>query len=84
MRTTIRIDDELHRTVRERALRSGRTVGEIIEDALRQAMHRDTTGPSVTPLPTVKGSGLLPGIDVSDNAALRSAMDEDAGLHALR
>jgi hypothetical protein len=84
MRTTIRIDDELYRTVREKAARSGRTVGEIIEDAVRQALQRPTPDTSPTPLPTFRGSGVMPGIDLTSNAALREAMDEDAAADALR
>jgi Arc/MetJ family transcription regulator len=84
MRTTIRIDDELYRTVRERALRSGRTVGEVIEDAVRQLLQRDTADVALPPLPTFTGTGLLPGVDLSDNRAVRDVMDEGTAVDALR
>lgn len=84
MRTTIRIDDELYRTVREQAARSGRTVGEIIEDAVRQALQRPTGTSSPEPLPTFRGSGVMPGIDLTSNAALREAMDDGTATDALR
>lgn len=84
MRTTIRIDDELYRTVRERALQSGRTVGEVLEDAVRQFLQRDEQQTPVPPLPTFKGSGPLPGVDLSDNRAVRELMDDGTSLDALR
>lgn len=85
MRTTIRIDDELYRSVRERALRSGRTVGEVIEDAVRRALQHEGQGQEAPgSLPTFKGSGLAPGVDLSSNSAVRAVMDEDTPLDALR
>jgi predicted transcriptional regulator len=38
MRTTVRIDDELYRAVKEQAARTGRAIGEVIEDALRRSL----------------------------------------------
>jgi hypothetical protein len=86
MRTTVRIDDDLYATVKARAARSGRTVAEVIEDALRRAMTESTTasGAALPPLPTFGGSGVLPGIDLASNAALRDSMDEDVELDARR
>lgn len=84
MRTTIRIDDEVYRSVREQAARSGRTVGEIIEDALRQSFQRSGSVEAPPPLPTHGGSGVLPGVDLSSNAALRETMDRETAPDALR
>ena len=38
MRTTIRIDDDLYREVKERAARAGRTVAAVLEDAVRRGV----------------------------------------------
>lgn len=38
MRSTIRIDDELYREVKQRAARSGRTVAAVLEDAVRRGL----------------------------------------------
>ncbi|MGH8895654.1 MAG: ribbon-helix-helix domain-containing protein [Egibacteraceae bacterium] len=86
MRTTITIDDELYRTVKQRAAQSGRTVGEIIEDAVRRALdERPRTGNEpLAPLPTYGGTGVLPGVDLTNNAALRDLMDADEPVDALR
>jgi hypothetical protein len=87
VRTTIRIDDELYRAVKEQAARSGRTVAEIVEDAVRRSLAdgpSDATVESMAPLPTYGGSGVLPGVDLTSNAALRDVMDGDEPVDALR
>jgi hypothetical protein len=86
MRTTVRIDDDLYAAVKERAARSGRTVAEVIEDALRHAMTNRGAGAAaeIPPLPIFGGSGVLPGIDLASNAGLRDAMEEGLELDARR
>lgn len=84
MRTTIRLDDDLYREVKAQAARDGRTVGEVIEDALRAQARRRTADVPIEPLPVYGGTGVLPGIDLGDNAALRDVMDADEPLDALR
>ncbi len=87
MRTTVRLDDELYATVKALAARSGRSVGAVIEDALRRSLAAEAqpggadTGSS---LPVFGGSGVLPGIDLADNRALRDVMEFDTPLDARR
>ena len=85
MRTTIRIDDDLYREVKARAARSGRTVAAVLEDAVRRGLTPTdrTPGGSYTIRPTGRG-GLRSGVDLTSNAALAEALDEDAPLDALR
>lgn len=85
MRTTIRIDDALYREVKARAARSGRTVAAVLEDAVRRGLAptKRARRDRYTIRPTGKG-GLRPGVDLSSNAALAEAMDEDLPLDALR
>lgn len=40
VRTTVRLDDDLYREVKERAAREGRTVASVLEDAVRVGMRR--------------------------------------------
>jgi hypothetical protein len=75
MRTTIRIDDELYRSVKERAARTGRTVTAVIEDAIRLAFTLPQPRGELEPTPVFGGSGTLPGVDLSDNAATHELMD---------
>lgn len=85
MRTTIRIDDELYRAVKQQAARSGRTVGELIEDAVRRSFQQGESPSVEAPrLPTYGSGGLLPGVELTSNAALREAMDADAAVDARR
>jgi hypothetical protein len=86
VRTTIRIDDALYRRAKEYAARSGRTVGEVIEDALRASLQprRGEDVRDLPDLPVFGGSGTMPGVDLTDEAALRDLMDERGSLDALR
>ena len=77
MRTTIRLDDELLLQVKNYALRKGRTMTSVIEDALRVMLARQASMKQRPPikLTTVKGNGLQPGVDLDDSAALLSIME---------
>ncbi|MBA3287234.1 MAG: CopG family transcriptional regulator [Acidimicrobiia bacterium] len=84
MRTTIRIDDTLYREAKAQAARSGRSVGQVLEDALRDAL-RPRVGPrDVPPLVVYGGSGVMPGVDLSDSSRPRELMDDDVPFDALR
>ncbi len=85
MRTTIRIDDALYRRAKAKSAESGRTVSELIEDAVRAALDKKRqTKSSIAPLPVHGGSGVLPGVDLADSSALRERMDDGEALGALR
>jgi hypothetical protein len=86
VRTTIRIDDDLYRSAKARAALTGRSVGELIEDAVRVALVREQEQrPSDLPgLPVYGGTGLLPGVDINDSRALNDLLDADVGHDALR
>lgn len=85
MRTTIRIQDELYRRAKSRAAAGGRSVGEFIEDAVRDALDGRPARPRGLPdLPVHGGAGLMPGVDLSSHAALLDMMDEDVPLDARR
>jgi hypothetical protein len=84
VRTTINIDEDLYRRAKARAARAGQTVSELIEDAVRTALRPRPRDGTIPELPVVGGSGVLPGVDLTDNAALLEAMTTDAPLDALR
>jgi hypothetical protein len=77
MRTTIRLDDDLLRKTRALAAQTGRTLTAVIEDALREALarQRDRQAQPQISLPTFKGNGLRPGVDLDDTAGLLDIMD---------
>jgi len=78
MRTTIRLDDGLYRGVKAQAALEGRTVGEVIEDALRLRRQRSQADASFEPIPVYGGRGLMPGVGLGHTAALQALMDADA------
>jgi hypothetical protein len=85
VRTTINIDEAAYRQAKARAAETGRSVREVIEDAVRDALApRARDAVETQPLPVFGGSGVLPGVDLSSNAALLDVMDEDVQLDALR
>lgn len=75
MRTTIKIDDRLLVEAKTRAARSGRTLNEVVEDALREAFARREGVDHRAELPVFKGGRLMPGVDLDDSAALLDLMD---------
>lgn len=77
MRTTVNIDDHLLLAAKKRALESGSTLANIIEDALRKTLAgKENKKRSRTVLETVNGSGLRHGINLDDNQLLLDNMDE--------
>lgn len=77
MRTTIRLDDHLLREAKQYAARTGRSLTAVIEGALREVLTRRKTRPKAAhvKLPTFRGNGLLPGVDLDDSASLLDVME---------
>ncbi len=77
MRTTVRLDDDLLRQAKALAARTGRTLTAVIEDGLREALarHRRRQERPPVALPTFKGKGLRPGVDLDDTAGLLDILD---------
>jgi hypothetical protein len=84
MRTTIRIDDEIYRRVKQVAERSDRTIGQVIEDALQLALRPTRNDIPIPALPVHGGSGVMPGVDLTSNRSIAEAMDEDVSFDAMR
>jgi hypothetical protein len=78
MRTTIRVNDELLREAKIAAAEDGKTLTELVEDALRERLARRGAVPASrrVSLPTFKGTGLLPGVDLDDSAGLLDLMEQ--------
>jgi hypothetical protein len=77
MRTTIRLDERLLAEAKKYAAESGRTLTSVLTDALREALARRRTTGTRKPvrLRTVKGNGVLPGVDLDDTASLLELME---------
>jgi len=78
MRTTVRLDESLMKEVKKAAADSGRTLTGVIEDALRESLFRHRKGEKKrrVRLPTFRGRGLLPGVDLDDTSGLFDRMEE--------
>ena len=76
MRTTVRLPPGLMVQVKKLARETGRSMTQVIEDALRVAVARtgNARARSVT-IVTVNGGGLQPGVDLDNSAALLDLMD---------
>ena len=75
MRTTLQLDDALVGDAKVLAARTGRTLSQVIEDALRQTLAPRQRSVSTSVLPTSPG-GPSAGVQLDDNAALRDLMDD--------
>lgn len=76
MRTTIRLDDQLLSEAKALAARTGRTLTQVIQDALQRSLAPPgdgTAGP--VRLPTFEGRGVRPGVDLDDSAGLVDLME---------
>lgn len=78
MRTTVSIDEEVLRAAKRRAADEGRPLGELITESLRERLaRRPASDRSRYAAVTAGEGGSLPGVDITDNAAIRELMDAD-------
>jgi len=77
MRTTVTIDDVLLTEARQLAARSRRSLGDVVDDALRVLLtaRRDAEAAPELDLPVFGGSGLRPGVDLEDKDGLSLQLD---------
>ncbi len=78
MRTTITIDDHLLTEAKRRAAVRGQTLGELVEDHLREGFARSAPRRrAAARIPVYRGKGgLMPGVDITSNASLLEAMED--------
>jgi len=77
MRTTVNLPDALIEEAKAVCARDGRTLGDVIADGLRVVLFPSARKDRLRKvnLPTFRGSGLQPGVDLDHNAALLDRMD---------
>jgi metal-responsive CopG/Arc/MetJ family transcriptional regulator len=78
MRTTVRLDDGLMEEVKRYAAERRTTLTAVIDEALRETLARRKPMRKTKPiqLTTVRGRGLMPGIDLDDTASLLDALEK--------
>ncbi|MDQ3629840.1 MAG: ribbon-helix-helix domain-containing protein [Actinomycetota bacterium] len=77
MRTTVSIDDDVLGAAKRRAADEDRTLSDLITEALRERLARraPAEGDRYEAVTWGKG-GTLPGVDITNNAAVRDLMDD--------
>ena len=73
MKTTLTIDDGVMARLKRESARSGRTMSELVETALRQLLQTRPDPTDVPPLPSFKSGGAL--VDIADRESLYRAME---------
>lgn len=73
MKTTLNIDDSVMARLKREAARTGRTMSELVETALRALLRSRPASTELAPLPTFDSGGPL--VDIADREALYRAME---------
>lgn len=73
MKTTLTIDDTVMARLKRESARSGRTMSELVETALRRLLQTRPEAVELKPLPSFTSGGAL--VDVADREALYRAME---------
>ena len=73
MKTTLTIDDTVMARLRRESARTGRTMSELVETALRRLLQSRPDAVELPPLPSFTSGGAL--VDIADREALYRAME---------
>ena len=76
MRTTVDLPPDLLAAAKERAVREGRSLSDVLGDAVRNSFARTAIAErEPVELSTFGDEGLQPGVDLDDSAALIDLME---------
>ena len=80
MRTTLNISDDLLAEAKVLAARTHRSIGAVVDDALRVLLRRDGAAPPPTAwtFPTSGAGGLRPGVNLDNSEALAELLGDNA------
>lgn len=74
MKTTLNIDAQIMAKLKQAAAAQGKTMGELVESALRTLLEAEPAErPPLPPLPVLRSGGLR--VDVADRDGLYEAME---------
>jgi hypothetical protein len=79
VRTTVNIDDALLAEAKLIAARSHRTIGSVLEDALRKLIDESDVASGVVQLPSFRPRrpGTQPGVDLADREQLAELLGDN-------
>jgi hypothetical protein len=80
---TVELDDRLFAEAEEFAIKTGRTVTTVVEDAVRETLSSQIAKPPKRQFSftTDTGRGVRPGVNLDSNAALLDLMEADSAPH---
>ncbi len=80
MRTTLNISDDLLAEAKVVAARTHRSIGAVVDDALRVLLRRDAaeSNAEAWTFPISGAGGLQPGVNLDDREALADLLGENA------
>ena len=80
MRTTLNISDDLLAEAKVLAARTHRSIGAVVDDALRVLLKRDGAEAPATAwtFPTSGAGGLQPGVNLDNSEALAELLGDNA------
>jgi len=87
MKTTLLLDDQIHRQAKQAAAQLGIPLTRFIEEAIRLRISSDAArcAEPVSPLPVcTKTGGLRPGIDLDNTSELLDVLDQTMDPSKLR
>ena len=73
MKTTLNIDEYVMARLKRESIRTGRTMSELVETALRRLLQSKRDAAELPPLPSFESGGAL--VDIADREALYRAME---------
>lgn len=73
MKTTLNINEEVMRKLKQEAARTGKTMSELVEAALRDSFEKRRSPPIEVNLPTFKGGRAM--VDVANRDRLYDIME---------
>lgn len=85
MRTTLTLDNELARRLKQRALDSGRSFKEVVNEALRAGLEQAATGPAQRAyrLNPVSMGKAAPGFDLDKAMHLAARLEDEELVRKL-
>jgi hypothetical protein len=87
MKTTLLLDDKIHRQAKQASARLGIPLTRFIEEAIRLRINSESAKRAdlVRRLPVCKKKGgLRPGVDLDNTAELLEVLDQNMDLRKLR